>query len=206
MKDIKKIVMLSGGVDSTLVAYNCLQNNENIHLHHVHITNSENRQELESHAIDNILDYFKQNFNSELFQISYSAWEESALGGIGRDYLVYLLAAQRMAIHLSTKHAQVQIHVGYIQEDFIETIAIREEWAELLWRTFLETDVTSYRRTNISKTLYQPIAHLHKSDVLHNLPKELIEFCWSCRHPLHNKPCGICRPCQELAEAKEKLK
>ena len=203
IKPIKKLIMLSGGVDSALMAYDCLKNNESIHLHHVHITNSENRTFLEAKAVDDILNYFNQHFSPALFSISYSVWKESDLGCIGRDYMVYLLAAQRIAIYLAADY-QVQVHVGFIKED-CKSIAVQEGWDLRLWRTIIETDVNSFRKS-ISKDLYRPVLNLSKLNILQRLPKELIDLCWSCRRPVDDKVCGKCRSCKELNKAKRKLK
>jgi 7-cyano-7-deazaguanine synthase in queuosine biosynthesis len=57
----------------------------------------------------------------------------------------------------------------------------------------------------VNPKLEMPLRNLSKKDLLENMPEELSEMCWSCRHSDNGEPCGRCKACHDIEKAKEQL-
>ena len=59
---IDTLLMFSGGIDSTYVAYSYLLQNpdKKLLIHHINLQNHENRSFCQKRSVDNILNYFQQ--------------------------------------------------------------------------------------------------------------------------------------------------
>ena len=74
-KNEKAIVMYSGGMDSVSLLWNLLEHTEqDIHVHSIHIDNSEGRCKAETEAILDSINYMKQNqrpfeFSSSVYSL-----------------------------------------------------------------------------------------------------------------------------------------
>ena len=194
-----KIVLLSGGMDSTYLAWRLLrEGTDGVHLHHVSIrTSVENRWKNEDIAVPKIIEYFKQQ--GFKFQHSYSVSEFYDTERIGWDSDTVLLYAQKLAQHLHLE-PYIEVLLGWNPHD-----AARPEVAERAERNVtgnIWKAQSASNRYNIDEELKFPLIEwkINKDTMFKELPKELLDMTWTCRRG-GKEPCGCCHSCIEKESA-----
>jgi tRNA(Ile)-lysidine synthase TilS/MesJ len=124
-----KILMFSGGLDSTYLAWRLLTNNDDpdgVHLHYVSMRNdTESIWKKEDIATKNIIDYFKkQNY---IFQFSSSKFEFFGQPSCGWTSDLLMIVAQKVALN-SYGH-KIDILLGWTPYD-MEQQAVKEDGNE----------------------------------------------------------------------------
>ena len=63
----------------------------------------------------------------------------------------------------------------------------------------------SDRAANLNENYSLPLVEnkISKSQMVKELPKEILDQVWSCRQPVEDKQCGQCESCKQLNKAKE---
>ena len=196
-----KIVLLSGGMDSTYLAWRLLkEETEGVHLHHVSIrTSVETRWKKEDIAVPNIIEYFKrQGFK---FDYSYSVSELYNTERVGFDSDTVLLYAQKLAQNYPWE-SSIEVLLGWNPQD-VERPEIAER-AERnvtgnIWKALVQS---ASNRTQIDEELKFPLIKwgINKDTMFKELPKELLDLTWSCRQG-GEQPCGSCHACLEKQSA-----
>lgn len=185
-----KVLLWSGGIDSTYMIYRALMNGENIHVHHISMRNSEKRADHEKIAITALKEEFKNMGLSFDFSTSSVDYTETY---IGFDYHMYLLLGQKACI---AQFKPAQICIGRNKDD-IDTVdpdiisGLYKYWTVL-------TEYVSPTHPYVNKKVLCPLKDLTKKEIINGLPKNLLNLCWSCRTPNGNNPCGSCKTCKEI--------
>lgn len=192
-----RIVLFSGGMDSTYLAWRLLSDGyEGVHLHHVSIVTSvDNRWIKELESTNNIIKYF----NSKNFQFTYSNSRSEFLNQerIGFDSDALLLYAQKLSQNFYSK--QIDVLLGWTPYDIQRPdIAERSERNVTgnIWKALVES---CGNREYINKKLQFPLIEwgITKDIIIKELPKELLDLTWSCRRNI-DTPCGNCHACLEI--------
>ncbi len=204
------LVLFSGGMDSTYVAWKLLSiGAPNIHLHHVTLKNDTERMwVMQYKAVKDILNYLKDRFDG--FGYSQSAYEFYQFPAIGMDSDVLLLSAQKVAqncigykVKISTGWKAPYEQMGEIQRRLVDD-RIKRDVSGQLWTALISG--ASNNRENIDERIYYPLmddGDVTKADIIREMPNELVDMTWSCRHPKDDSPCGECHACLEVKKKKK---
>jgi len=197
-KELIKVVMFSGGYDSTLVAYKALtESSTPILLHHINIIDINGRWIPERIACGKLTRVLAEI--TRPFSYTESTIDFSSMLRVGSDEDLVLLTSARITHDLELEYNKVIILEGTIKSDFengpMEERAnkrgsIEEFFKRCAWMT----------RTPIIEF---PVVHLTKKEVLLSLPEELRINCFYCRSPNPKygfAPCGDCVTCKQIEE------
>lgn len=193
-----KILMFSGGLDSTYLAWRLLNNNDDpdgVHIHYVSIRNScEPLWKKEDEITIKIIRYFKEhNYN---FQYSKSKFEFFNHASVGFDSDLILLVAQKLCINSYGK--RIDVLLGWNPYDLTRPeIALRSEnhITQNIWKALIKS---TNKEHIINSELQFPLLdwNVTKDIMVKEMPKELSDLTWSCRQAI-DIPCGNCHACIE---------
>lgn len=190
------LVMWSGGIDSTYVLAKMLKETDHeIHAHHIHLVNKENRAKAESDAVNILL---KKLNNIRSFDFSQSLINYPEYSNVPYDM------------------ASVCFEAGAIQKEHYYnpnkkpfdkwTIGTHEDeghWQER-WNIIHPCTKAACWPETEPEFVLQPMIKKHEEmKYLHDL--NLLDNCWYCRYPSYSangKPatCNQCKTCQEVTE------
>lgn len=194
-----KLIMLSGGLDSTYVLYKTLKDTKyKIWVHHIILKNDrENRWEAELEATKKIVEYCRK---IRPFPYSESEWGFYFKQFIPWDIDVIAFTAAQIVPSIFA-HGKVVLVTGRVKEDDdVRTSLNQTVYTQMLW----EAATKKYQK-RVEKEISKPIRHLSKKDLLKDMPQELIDMVWYCRHGENGVPCGHCRSCRDIQKAKQEL-
>ena len=193
-KKNRTLVMFSGGLDSTAALWYVLQRPEKygeIHVHHIHIQNDENRWRAEAVAVEAILAYMRKHA-PVAFTTSESTIRTPRFGNkfmFDAEIFNYLSGYMTSRDPLITK-----VIIGVTGTDYaigFDEVAKRGKAMHNAFH-FDEED-------NATRLKEFPLKDLTKDEVYKSLPPELALLTWSCRTPRYvdGKPveCGKCKTC-----------
>ena len=190
-KNESAIVMYSGGMDSVSLLWNLLEHtDQDIHVHSIHIDNSEGRVKAEAEAILNSINYIKKN--QRPFEFSSSVYSMKMKYPGGKDMTLALFQAMRAASGLGKS-----FNVVYTGDYNIG----REEGAEA--QGVLNALCTTRRAKPIWLAPFEHMTYnsVERSKGIYlSMPEELREMYWSCRKPTEVGSgfvvCGECHACE----------
>lgn len=199
-----KLVMFSGGVDSTYLLWNLLtQTNDRIHAHHISMrTASEPRWEMEGIATTNL---WTELLKIRPFDVSSSVLDLDVLPYTGWDSDAQLYIGARVAAAINAD--KVTLTLGVTANDAKRPVIrdrVRRDVLNNLWLALRES-IDDEQRDRIDPKVAFPIKDMTKRQIVEQLPTNLRYLTWSCRFP--NKvdgmavPCGTCLPCTSLKDA-----
>jgi len=191
-----KILMFSGGLDSTYLAWKLLKDKtEGVHIHYVSIRNDcEDIWKKEDVATEKIISYFRvHNFQ---FKYSKSKFEFFGHPQSGFDSDLLMVVAQKLA--LNSYGDKIDILLGWNPYDMTREVIIdrsNRHVTQNIWKALVES---LENRQYINKELQFPLIEwgTTKDIILKEMPQELIDLTWSCRKA-NDVPCGKCHSCIE---------
>lgn len=202
MEPSVSLLMLSGGVDSTHALKQILtKTNDRIFVHHVHMVNSEGRHRPEARAARSIVDYMRAKLRN--FAYSESLVNRSTLSVAGYDVITIAGEAGVVAnnILLKTGYPVERLIIGTNQE---EEDAEARDVPDRLPHFLAALAASSYPNP---PPRFETLEILPKAQLVHELEKELLEMCWTCRRPLEVDgifvACRRCKTCQLMREIHE---
>ncbi len=210
LNDSKSILcMFSGGLDSLGVLYRLLTATEysdyDIHVHHMHLMNREDRTEAEAHAVESVLPViqkltcrnirYTENLVEYRFLKSKFVWDMDLAAFMAANIVREYQDIAKVAMG----RTRTDIEDGSIQ--FFD----RMERAQNLYEMTL-----SLEKDFIMPERIFPVADLTKAEIYKMLPEEVRACAWSCREPVyfdHAPPqkCGKCHTCQDLKRMEDEL-
>ena len=194
MEQIKPTIlaMYSGGLDSLGMVYMLLTEPEykdyDIHVHHVHNKNVENRWRAEAVTVEMA--------TKELKRLGYNfAYSESEIGTqpFGRNFLYDTDTMNFFAGYVASVNPDIEkIALGMQANDANQSLEERRVRANNILRAF----------TPAEKIF--PVLDMTKREIYDMLPESLRNLFWSCRRPVYNEksitPCLKCDTCVKLQE------
>ena len=194
MEQIKPTIlaMYSGGLDSLGMVYKLLTEPEykdyDIHIHHVHNKNVEQRWKAEAIAVDLA--------TKELKRLGFEfAYSESEIGTqpFGRNFLFDTDSMNFFAGYVCSVNPDIKkVAMGMQANDANQRLEERRVRANKILQAF----------TDAEKIF--PVMNMTKREIYDMLPDTLRNMFWSCRHPVYTEkniaPCGRCDTCLKLRE------
>lgn len=184
--------MYSGGLDSLGMVYKLLTEPEykdyDIHIHHVHNKNVEQRWKAEAIAVDLA--------TKELKRLGFEfAYSESEIGTqpFGRNFLFDTDSMNFFAGYVCSVNPDIKkVAMGMQANDANQRLEERRVRANKILQAF----------TDAEKIF--PVMNMTKREIYDMLPDTLRNMFWSCRHPVYTEkniaPCGRCDTCLKLRE------
>ena len=197
-KSESAIVMYSGGMDSVSLLWNLLEHTEqDIHVHSIHIDNSEGRVKAEAEAVRETINYMKKH--QRPFEFSSSVYSMKMKNPGGKDMTLALFQAMRASSGLGKS-----FNIVYTGDYNIG----REEGAEA--QGVLNALCTTRRNKPVWLAPFEHMTYnsVERSKGIYlSMPEDLRKMYWSCRHPTELLSgfvvCGKCHAC-ERQEAMQK--
>jgi 7-cyano-7-deazaguanine synthase in queuosine biosynthesis len=194
MEQIKPTIlaMYSGGLDSLGMVYKLLTEDQykdyDIHIHHVHNKNVENRWRAEAIAVDLA--------TKELKRLGYNfAYSESEIGTqpFGRNFLFDTDTMNFFAGYVSLVNPDIEkVAMGMQANDANQSLEDRRVRGNKILEAF----------TSAEKIF--PVMNMTKREIYDMLPESLRNLFWSCRRPIYTEkniaPCLKCDTCVKLKE------
>ena len=184
-----KLVLLSGGLDSVCMTYLMLKNaqDNDIHIHHINITNIEGRARAEATAVQSVIEYFKTN-NYPKFVYTEST---IAAPNFGRSFMYDSDAVNFMAGYICSMNPDItEVAIGLNKSDTNGPNTTRIQKANQLLALFT------------TATKIYPVKDYTKQEMYNLLPVELKDKFWSCRTPKYMDgvaaACGHCYTCMQI--------
>jgi 7-cyano-7-deazaguanine synthase in queuosine biosynthesis len=189
-KKDKVIVMYSGGMDSVALAWSLLEHTEHeVHIHSIHLDNSEGRYKAEANAIQSSIMWLREN--QRPFEFSSCIYSYNAKYPGGRDMSLALFQAGRV---IST---MVKPVVAVFTGDYNMS---KEESAEAyaaLCALFINKTTKPVWAAPFDYMSKIPVER--SLGVYFSMPEELRKLYWSCRKPKETPmgflTCGVCHAC-----------
>lgn len=186
------LAMYSGGLDSLGMVYKLLTEEQykdyDLHIHHVHNKNIENRHKAEAVAVDIALKELK----ALGFKFAYS---ESEIGTVpfGTNFLYDTDSMNFFAGYVCSVNPDIKkVAMGMQSNDANLALEERRVRANKILSAF----------TDAEKIF--PVVDMTKREIYDMLPESLRNKFWSCRHPKYSEkniaPCGKCDTCVKLRE------
>ena len=184
--------MYSGGLDSLGMIYKLLTDPEykdyQLHIHHVHNRNIENRDRAEAITVEMAL--------KELERLGFSfIYSESEIASqpYNKNFMYDSDTMNYFAGYICSVNPNiVKVAMGMQANDHNQALEERRKRADKILRAF--TDV---------EKIY-PVLNSTKREIYASLPASLKDMFWSCRHPVYTEkniaPCGKCDTCVKLRE------
>ena len=190
---MNKILMFSGGIDSTYLAWKLMSSGIFLNLHHVSIRNdSEKMWKPQYNAIFGIIKYFIENgmnFKYTQSEFHFFGWSQ-----IGFDSDILLLAAQKVAQNFV---GEVEVILGWNPADMLRP-RIADRAKRNVTANIWSALVQSAPNRDMIADLKYPLIEWDKTkeEMIQEMPKDLLDMTWSCRRPVDGNPCGRCHACK----------
>ena len=207
-----KLIMWSGGVDSTGLLFKTLQEykESTIILHHINLRNiSTHRNEAEDQAVKDMVKYIHKHYDNILFTASSFHYE--AKGMKLTDTFVVAYIASMVAYDFlyvwfndTGEYPEIEAMIAWERtEEEIE--GPRAEYNEIKMQenfnlAFNDFDKRGIPAPKLTIAFNEKVGYIGKQKTYDYIPDEIKHLVTSCRHPevIGSKfaPCGICKPCK----------
>lgn len=180
------LLMLSGGIDSTGCFYKLVQEKVNLHVHHLHLDNPEQRHKAEAVAVQSILEYMRK-LGDFTYSESYHKHPDFN-GNFLWDSDIFSFTAGHICHAIPTIE---KVAIGMTASDQMPGLGDRVLRAAKVFAAF----------GTKAKKIY-PVEKMTKREVYDMMPADLRCLTWSCRTPIYRGGdmalCGRCKACHEL--------
>lgn len=186
MEKPEVLIMFSGGLDSTGVFWKYIQENKNLHVHHLYLVNKENRAKAEDKAVKDVVEYMARirSFGFSESYHEYPCYNNNFMW----DSDIFSFMAGSICLSFKTIR---QVAIGTTASDISPNLSERIKRANKIFEAF---------GSNAQKVY--PLAHMKKKQIYDMLPEDLRNLTWSCRTPVYDgediKKCGRCKTCKHI--------
>jgi 7-cyano-7-deazaguanine synthase in queuosine biosynthesis len=184
-----KLILFSGGLDSLCMTYLMLKDavDNDIHIHHINITNVEGRDKAEATAVKDAIEYFQANDYPKFIYTESTV----AAPNFGRSFMYDSDAVNFMAGYVCSMNPDIkEVAIGLNKSDTNGPNTTRIQKANQLLALFT------------TATKIYPVKDYTKQEMYDLLPEGLRTVFWSCRTPKYvdgvANVCGHCHTCQQI--------
>lgn len=187
------LLHLSGGQDSTYVAWRWMKDNPDkvLMLHHINLYHrSENRLVYENEAVKKILNWFKAN------QLNNWVYFESdfSYGNLPRISIkdIQICSVFSGIIFRTAQFKRVRTLLLSWHHGEVDREDINRGFRVKAMLKALEVDGVE---------LQFPIKDMTRRQMADDMPADLLRLVHTCRKPANHKACGKCKTCKEMKAA-----
>lgn len=186
MKIYQRLVMLSGGVDSTAALYLYLKNNPThwVYVHHCNMKCSKNRLIAETRAARNVVEWIRLNVSKNI------TYTETDFSYKDLEHIVQDIELMGFitGLILRARHYQIkQVTINASLHDF----------------ALPGYELRAKRRFKLIETITNKVVkydyilkNMTREQVIKSIPKELLSLTHFCRQPKGFEICGQCVTCK----------
>lgn len=194
-KQPRTLVMFSGGMDSTAALWHVLNHPKEygqVHVHHIHMENVEDRWQAEAEAVKKVLAYMRKH-SPVRFSVSESAINTPHFG---KQFLFDSEVISFMTGYMTSRDPLIsKVVIGATGTDFADGASDAVARGKRIHNAFHPPS------KDHSGTIKEyPLAKLTKKQVFETLPSDLAMLTWSCRTPRYidgvPRECGRCKTCE----------
>lgn len=200
--------MFSGGLDSVGVLYQLLTSpayaNFEIHAHHMHLLNVEERAEAEGHAVKALYQAFREE-TKRSFITSENLIEYRFLS---RTFIWDMDLAAFISANIVRANPRItKVAMGRTKTDIQDAQSGFRKRMERAHNIFAE--ILSLETTPTPERIF-PVIDFTKAEIYKMLPESIRSKAWSCRTPIYfddapPRPCGKCHTCSDLKAMNDEL-
>lgn len=186
------LVMLSGGIDSIYVLWDCLKNTDfNVVAHHINLANKEQRHIPESQASREVAAWCHEHIRG--LKYTESDVNRSDFRFFGFDMFSVGFEAGLAAQHyrFENNHPVSFWQIGHCKEE--------DSWPGR-WQ-YVENCLKA-ASFPFEAPVYREFEVVSKAEQVKRLPSELTSLSWGCRRPINNN--GVFEPCRECQTCKDR--
>jgi hypothetical protein len=197
--------MLSGGVDSTFVAWKLLEEGHNVHLHHIK-TSKKLQSDVEMLAAERIFYWLLEKYKNVSFSTSsletngFVCWDITNAAYIGA-HVARAAVGKFFNINPYTDPLPDVCFGGEL--DLSEGFARRGGVAQDIFKA-------CFKHEKQTPKFFSPADHIPKEDMVKQMPQQLLQMCWFCENPSiirdHFAICGACHKCKLMTGLKKEQK
>jgi 7-cyano-7-deazaguanine synthase in queuosine biosynthesis len=204
----KPLLLFSGGLDSTYIAYKHFIKQEQFDIVYIDGRQSRRKIEVEEAVRGEILNWLRKHTEFSCYPRQHSAastvdWSNATSAGF-RQAMAWFVCA----LEVVDPHVHSCVEIGYVAGDQISSNldTLIAAW-NALWPVAKISDSVV--------PLKFPLRYTTKTEIMNHMPKDLYELTWVCELPKGDvrtgyKPCGDCVPCDtrgmlEYSKARRKM-
>lgn len=201
MIEKKKLLVWSGGMDSTAVLLNCCNSNISIDTLYINQSNvDEGKRQQEKKSREVILKAIRETWKLEWEINDYEVCIGAISGmGVGLSQPALWMFASAIFFNI---HKYESIVFGYVRgDDFWHR---KHEFLNAFNYTFM-----LYSGRNVIPHVEFPLEWDTKEEIVSNVyvnnsvTREVFGKIWTCEEPEEGKECGKCKPCLSIKPARE---
>lgn len=217
-KGYTRLILLSGGIDSTyLLAHALRETQDTVLVHHVHLKNIEGRDRAEAEACEKIVAYCRETYRD--FKYTESTVDRRGFRAMGYDVITVAAEAGIAASnhYLETGKMPDFWMLGLNQEEAEELRApatVPPTSQPPKGAQNASGDRLKYLLAVIAASCYpnDPPKYLRpvikpKQELMTYMGKDLVDLCWTCRRPVHTDTgfaeCGKCTTCLLMGKIRQ---
>lgn len=191
------LLNFSGGLDSTYTLWHYLKNNpeKTLLVHHCNWQTVFKRHEQESRAVKDVLNWLSENGmdNYEYIETTVDI-RELGVKPVDHQMIAFLTGI----ILLNPKYKTIKYSILSTPKDEPERLgkSINRIWQDAAEIRRMPSLTVNKKPRDIK--VVQPIKDKYKSELIAELPQELLELYFSCRTPKQGEPCGKCHTCKQI--------
>ena len=184
---------ISGGLDSSYMAWRLLKRGHPILFHHCRYRTSQQRFPHEAEAHKNVLEWLTDQGLTDwkLIETEFSASGSMTYPLLDDQYLLWM-AGLHLRIHKrrgNTSRADIShVVINSRQESLDRHGAIYQRMYRIMSLAAEREIVPIF-----------PMERYTKEQMMADMPRELIELSWWCRAPVDGQPCNDCHSCRSAA-------
>jgi 7-cyano-7-deazaguanine synthase in queuosine biosynthesis len=202
-----KVVMFSGGFDSTALLFKCVnETGYDLHVHHIRLINRERREKAEDKAVKKLIEEARKIrpfvFSSNTYEcpdscgIGYTGVDLIKVGFVAGDIINMIVTA----IKMNTQEPQnIEALVGTNMTEVKDPDAFKSDIRYLGSQHAFRSHFLNYP-DQPSPQFVLPFLNRTREDIIQYIPRRLLKYTISCRRPVEvgNEfvPCGLCFACR----------
>jgi 7-cyano-7-deazaguanine synthase in queuosine biosynthesis len=201
-----KVVMFSGGFDSTALLFKMVKEPVDLHVHHIRLINREKRDKAEDRSVSKLIKEARKIkpfvFSSNTYEcpdscgIGYTGFDLIKVGFVAGDVVNMILSAIRMN---TPDPQEIEVMVGTNKTEIGDVEVFKNDLRYLGAQQAFNSHFINYPFTHIPK-FSLPFLNIERPELIDFIPKRLLQYTLSCRRPVEvgNEyiPCGLCFACK----------